>query len=136
MELRTILNSVCKLPGFVYGRIQLIEGESESEGSQWLLLKRPERLAENQEPTLAELGGAEPADGADVPAQGGLPAIAGELLPDPGVEVSQPLVPVRDALETGTAAEGREDAEEAQAAGAQLVPNRPDEFVSGGGTTE
>ncbi len=34
MELRTILNRVYKLPGFVYGRIQLIEGKSESEGAR------------------------------------------------------------------------------------------------------
>ena len=34
MELRTILNRGYKLPGFVYGRIQLIEGSSESEGAR------------------------------------------------------------------------------------------------------
>lgn len=34
MQLKTILNQVCRLHGFVYGRVQLVEAEKEDEGDR------------------------------------------------------------------------------------------------------
>ena len=101
--------------------------------SRWLLLKGPERLTEKQEPKLAERV---KLNLRTYLLKEDVQQFWGCRSPDPGAEVSQPLVSARDALETGAAEEGREDAQEPQAAGAELVPNRTDLLVGCGGRHE
>ena len=55
--------------------------------SRWCLLKRPENLTDKQTVKLAELLQVQPADGAGVPAAGGLPAVLGVQSAGVGGEV-------------------------------------------------
>ena len=66
--------------------------------SRWLLLKRPEKLTDEQRGRLAGAGASQPAHGSRLPAQGGLPSAVGLRVAVLGGTVPRPLVYSDDAL--------------------------------------
>ena len=115
------------------------EGARQGAGAEEFALAAAEAAGAADREAGAEAGGAaqaEPAHGAGLPAEGRLPVAVGLPLADAGQQVPQALVPARDALADPADAEGGEDAAQAPAAGAELVPHRAGLLLGRGGGHE
>src|SRR5271156_4310553 len=104
--------------------------------SRWCLLKRPENLTAAADREIAGTAQIQPAFGARLFTQGGLPALLGVPLAVLGRTIPRRVVSTGDAFSSGAPEEGGPEPAESSAADPQLVPGPGHDLRRGRGGSE